>query len=231
MPFLDKEQKREYQREWARKNKSKRAKKTSNKIIRLPSGKKFDLQSGTITYAELMAGPKIKQIKTFNECVKQAKDILVTRKINRYAIANLALRACDIKKGGHRKMSDEQKNKTLRSFADRVGVNERTLQNWIATKTRIIDRLPEEYVEIDWTAADHASRYTYGEGVEKDPVKAYERFASKKGRSLRRFERYVSYVGFIAQFLKSEPKEIDDSVIKALEIHCRFILKELKNYQ
>ena len=87
MPYVDVDKRREYGRNWANKK---------NRIIRSLENRTdgtISLKRGVITWAELNKEDYSK-ISTWKECVEKSKGYILGRRINRMAIAAIAIRAC-----------------------------------------------------------------------------------------------------------------------------------------
>jgi len=178
MPYADKDRQREFQRKWASLNKH------------------------TITYKELIDCSHVRKIKAWNTCVERAKETILTRRTNRLMVAELALRACFIRRGG--RLTDTQRRLTLKAFADDIGVHHKTLGEWIAVKTIIIDKLPQTATHFDWTAAQNAIRY--GGRYHKDINMMYQRFTTTQGARQMRMISYVGYLRTFAHYIRDHGK-------------------------
>lgn len=147
MAYANPEKQREYQRKWMN-NRNKIRRSTENR-----SDGTVNLSGGFITWQELNK-LDFTDVKTYQQCVSKSKEYIVGRKMNRMAIAALAIRACVIKRGG--KYTEEEKKKTIVAFAKDINVHSKTLSDWIRIKTSIVDQLPESIQTIDYTAAKMA---------------------------------------------------------------------------
>lgn len=184
MPIADREERREYQRTWASRRK--------RELIQAP-----DLRNGFITWDDLNRELKeVQSVKTHKECVAKARSLIAHRKTNRLAVAILAEKSCTIKHGGNRRSKDwsSKLGKTCREFAIEIGLNPKTLNDWVRVKTMVIDHLPHNK-PIDWQAARLAlNSKKSGESL----VKTYERYSSADAgtRGAVFFLRYLRGAAF-----------------------------------
>lgn len=92
----------------------------------------------------------------WNENVEKAKTYLRDRKKSQLAIAALALGVCEVSWGGN---SKTRSLRTLNNFAKEIGVNEKTLSSWCATKKNIYDKLePDLKFKAKWHELFTAAR-------------------------------------------------------------------------
>lgn len=182
MAYADKDRQREYQRLWARNLKDKRVRANtggSRQIYLHGDGQSFNLKRRSITWEELTR-EKIEKIDSWDECIKKAKTFVLGRRADQLTIAALAIRACDIKRGGDRRSVDyknEIEKKNISAFAKKIGVHHKTLQNWVFIKTKVIDELPENARIINWTAATKAYNNYARDGIK--PAEAYKRYSDE----------------------------------------------------
>lgn len=169
MGYADPDKQREYQRKWSKNINSRKYKPKANLTERYDNS--FDLKKRLVTFKEL-TNEHFDEIKTYDECVKKAKNYVHGRRINRIAIASLAIRACEIKHGGNMKLI--RRDKTLKAFGEKIKINPHTLWGWIGIKRNVIDKLPQEIKTIDWTAATYAARTMKQSG--ESPKESYERY-------------------------------------------------------
>lgn len=148
MAYADPDKQREYQRKWMN-NRNRVRRSMENR-----SDGSLNLSGGYITWTELNK-LNFDEIKTYQQCVLKSKEYVIGRKVNRMAIAALAIRACVIKRGG--KHTEEERKKTITAFAKDISVHPKTLSDWIRVKVSIVDKLPKSIQTIDYTAAKLAS--------------------------------------------------------------------------
>lgn len=92
--------------------------------------------------------------KEWNGLVAAARERLLAMAQARMEIAKLALKACSIIHGGGGHWSGFKGQKTLKSFAEDVGMCYKTLCNWVKIRQRVFDKLPDDvYDERNFGAA------------------------------------------------------------------------------
>lgn len=86
--------------------------------------------------------------------VDAAKERLARIAKTRMEIADLAIRACDIKHGGGGHWSGHQGVQTLQAFATDVGMSYKTLHTWVQVRRGVVEKLkPATYQETNFKAA------------------------------------------------------------------------------
>ncbi len=174
MPYKDPEAAREANRKSYRKR-------VANRSRTEISGRRR-VTGGVITWEELQNRDKFKTLVTFSECTKKAKEFLHRRHIDRLAVAELAIRACEIKHGHHdKKRNTTEAVLTIKAFAAAVDIDYGTLYTWINIKTKVLDKL-KPGSDIDFTTAQIvcSTKERLREGV--DPVTAYYRLKDDPNR-------------------------------------------------
>lgn len=83
------------------------------------------------------------QEKTWKSCVAKAKTLVAQYQVVRWEIAQLAIEACDIYKGGRSHTNEF----TLKQFAKEIDIPYNTLQEWVKIKRKVVDKLPANIVE------------------------------------------------------------------------------------
>lgn len=78
----------------------------------------------------------------WQQCVERAKHIKNMVKNNRLILANIAIEACDIVWGGGGHWNNFSKQRTVNDFASLIGLNTKTLYEWIRVKKFVVDKLP-----------------------------------------------------------------------------------------
>lgn len=182
MSYALKEVQREYQRKWANdKNKARRLEIDREKAEETTS---FKLGSkNVVTWAELQ-GDYFREVGTWGACIKTSREYLIHRKTNKLVVAALAVRACNIRHGGDFKTDKFKQGfygSTIRKFAEEIGINYKTLWGWVGVKVQVIDILPKDIKQIDYTAAKLSL-----ENKNKSPLsieKLYERYSSKNSKT------------------------------------------------
>ena len=187
MPYANPEQQREYQRNWV---KLKKEKQHSSPMVK-----------NIIYWDDLQDIKKIREIKDFQTCIKEAKRHLFSRKVNRIAVAELAIQACVIKWGGDRRTKNYRDGKngtTLKGFAKEIEISHKTLFGWIDVKTKIIDKLKKESGPVDWTAAQSALKHCSNKSG-KNPIEFYDKY--KNNSSYRNAANVAKYLSVASNFI------------------------------
>lgn len=178
MPYVLKEKQREFQRNWAA------MKKRNNKMIAGVTS--VTNSGGIVTWEQLKSRTNFSHVKTFEECVSQAKTKPIGNRNGRIEVAALALRACEIKHGGDRRTKEfilNDNRLTLKKFASDTSINVKTLYGWL-NALFVIKSLPVGS-QIDFTAARLVTeRHRQGLGLDshEDPRKLYEKMLDPKSK-------------------------------------------------
>jgi hypothetical protein len=85
---------------------------------------------------------KMDALQTWADCVQAAKMCVVRIEQYRMVIASLCIKACDIKHGGGGHWNGFADQKTIVNFAAEIGINKKTLSEWVAVKRDVINKLP-----------------------------------------------------------------------------------------
>lgn len=92
--------------------------------------------------------------KLWARCVEAAKQHIAQVSKARLEITKLAMECCDIRRGGGGHWTDHEGIYTVKKFAQEIGMNYKTLTNWIACYRGINAGLPPgEYKEEDYKFA------------------------------------------------------------------------------
>jgi transposase-like protein len=75
--------------------------------------------------------------KEWQSLIRKARGLILKEKGHQFKVAAIAIEACCINHGG-----DRNRRFTVAKFANAVGINRKTLYQWIRYKRRIIDKLP-----------------------------------------------------------------------------------------
>lgn len=180
MPYALPEKQKEFKKLWYQNNKDR----IKTKVTEVRA-----LAKQTITWEELTKVAQVDKLSTWKDCVKEAKSAVSVRRCNRILIAKLALRACSIRHGGDyrsHKFKQGELGKTAKEFGELIGVNNKTLGDWITVTTEVFDRLPSDYSgPFDYTAAKLA--ITNNRGAHPEFIlQRYYAFADKKSNYSRK---------------------------------------------
>ncbi len=116
------------------------------------------------------------------EYVNRAKTFVKKMNYNRMQVAQLALDACDIEWGGGSHWSDWEGKRTLKNFAEEVGVQYKTLHRWVGLKRDIIDKLPEGLYEEEKFSVLQATKNKIKRNTPRERVsELYELELSRTG--------------------------------------------------
>lgn len=109
---------------------------------------------------------------SWEECVKAAKLCVVRIGQYRMYIAKLAMRACDITHGGGGHWNDFEDQRHLGKFAQEIGVNHKTMNEWVATYRDVVLKLPPNEREMAMEDGNYkAVRRVKGQVVKNTPKK------------------------------------------------------------
>jgi len=221
MPFVDKNQNREYQARWSKTRRKKKPLITFG-MIPISSIKDLNLDSNVVTWSQLTAKHLV-GIKTFDECTRRARKALGTRKVNRLLIATLVERACVIKHGS---LPRDSRDMRLADFAKKVDLNPKTLWSWVETKRRVINKLPKTVEFVDWRAAQLTIRNQHRYS-NTSPVELYARYANDP--KFKASAEVVSRIAFGCSMIVRQGKsQFTASEIKELIIHLTTALSALE---
>lgn len=216
MPYADKEKQKEYQRKWtARKRKA---------------------IGGIVTFEELTRTDikKIRSLKTWKSCVNEANALIGAVKGNRMKIVELCLQAVVITKGGDRRTQDwkdEGSVNTINAFAKEIGINYKTLHNWISRKFDIYDHLNVEEKKTFNFGAAKTARYPVDEDLfqASDTVGRYRELVNlndSQRTSLRYLEEFRQAARY---FTEHKPAHnLNEKQIERALFYLRAIQKMMK---
>jgi transposase-like protein len=78
----------------------------------------------------------------WENAVREARSYLSNWTKARWKIVNIALRVCDVSKGGRK----HENTYTLKRFANDIDINEHTLYEWVRCRHNVLDKLPKMIV-------------------------------------------------------------------------------------
>lgn len=196
MSYALPEKQREYQRLWARKKKLRQ-----NEEVKIENkdGSTF-LGRNVVTWDELHSEMRAAaKLKSWGECVKKSKDYIRGTRVDRFAVAALAVRACDIKAGGDRRSKKWEKKdwKCLHDFSKDIGVAYKTLQGW--TRAYKIATTLKSNKPIDYTTARNVAHMSY-KNPEIDVQAEYDKLVGLSTKH-KQAKRVVKYLGTAAGYL------------------------------
>lgn len=204
MPYKDKTQQRTAQREFARR-------KLAIKKAARPDINPYEGIDGA-GWVPAITVDQFSKLKTFETCVRAASKFIVRGKTNCLAVAALALRVCEIERGGVRRGSGREEKKTLVKFAAAINVHYKTISGWVEAERFVQKNLPANTKRIAYSAIRDC--IAYGKRNKVDPVTLYEGFALKKDprRQVNECVKRIRYVLFYLKahgFTHFSPEDID----------------------
>lgn len=168
--------------------------------------------------------------------VERAAKVVSRMAQNRLEVATIALEACDIYQGGGAHWSGHEGIYTIKRFAEEIGINPKTLSNWVRTKRNVYDKLVQAGHEVDvvrdWAAmtrtADTCTAKETPEQVKKkfgkiDPAKGPmnpEKYFIQGLRRIRSLNYYLTEH-------KPKKKAFAPEDLKELKSACRSIIRWL----
>lgn len=164
------------------------------------------------------------------EAVTQAKGLIYTINKARFDIAALALKVCVIRQGG--KQGDKYKTgRSLKDFAKQIGINHKTLCEWVRIKRNIIDKLPEGlYFPDKYVAAQRAACKVSRKAKPEVVVKAYKRELSDNSPQFY-FDQLVRRGRLEANYLENNSlKGLSRESLEELLEYNKRSLKVLKSH-
>jgi hypothetical protein len=139
----------------------------------------------TLTYAHIIDAS---ELKNWNSCVDRAKMLLKEGQLNRMAVADIAIQASIIKRGGSRtsvKYIEQDSMLTISAFAHAIGMNPSTLHLWVSIKTQIFGLLPPEEQNEFRHDAGEKSYKALGKKKSVPPGKTQDTYLRFKNRTRR----------------------------------------------
>ena len=163
MAYKNIEQQRKCQREWA----AKKAAATKTTV---------DIKRGTPSWDAVVPVSEYKGLKTLGQCAQAAAKLINRNKTNRFGVAALALRVCEITHGGVRRGARPEAN-TLQLFSTAIGVNYKTLWDWVDAYRFVQKHLPKDTERVRYTAIRDA--IWWSNRTKEDPAQLYQAFATR----------------------------------------------------
>lgn len=170
----------------------------------------------------------------WTETVEKAKAFVLQISKCRLQIAELALEVCDVRWGGGAHWANHEGTYTLKRFAEEIGVNPKTLSNWVRVKRNVMDKLIEAGEEVDpmedWSAMTRVADRTKHDA---DPEAVKTSFASWDKKRVKAFN-HAQYVLQMRRKTKSfrhfvenvaKPGKIDGAEIQEMKHDMQAIIK------
>lgn len=164
--------------------------------------------------------------------VSRAQGLISKMANHRIEIAQIAQDACNVKHGGGSHWSGHEGVYTLKKFAQDVGINAKTLSNWVRVK-RLSEKLKSFDPINDWqTITLAASKLSLDDPPEK--VQAdFEKWKNTKekfnhGRYLLQGLRRVRSLSYYLEN-RAKTSQLDADEVAELKMHCQKIVKWVNN--
>jgi hypothetical protein len=115
------------------------------------------------------------QQKQWDQLVKQAREHIKNYNKEGLAIAELALKACDILHGGGQHWDSHAGMLTLTRFAVDIGMRYKTLHYWVCLKRDVLSKLPNAAIEGDRGALRRTQRQVSKNASPAEVAAVYQR--------------------------------------------------------
>lgn len=175
--------------------------------------------------------------KQFREYVSEAQKIvklLRLKNVHRIKVAEIALKAAVLINGGRAPIT----RNTVKSFSDKIGVNNKTLYEWIRYKKLVYDKLDrarkDSYNELSMDTIKHITKGIKRQTPAKTVQKRYDQFY-KRSSIETRMHKYISHLRTVLYNCSNHGRmmEIPDSILLEVLGTCRkisgYIELEMKN--
>lgn len=165
--------------------------------------------------------------------VTRGQDIVSRIAKDRLLLAELAVEACEITHGGGSHWSGFKGVYTLTRFAKEIGINYKTLHNWVRLKQNVYDKLIQGGYEVD-VIKDWAAMTRVTEKCDKSmtPEQIHKKFKAWRKAKVFNPERYflagVRKIKSLDYYLTTHNPSKDlfeEEDIKQLKAHAKSILK------
>lgn len=176
------------------------------------------------------------QKKIWAECLSEASRLLDRSIKIRMKIADLAIKACDIRQGGGGHWDGFANQYTLKAFAEELGLNRKTLYNWVATRKVFTAKVLSE-MDLKKVKYDDLSKT--GEIVRRERIKdtkVIKDLVKNRGRITSVYNKIekpiktLEYHAEIGSFKLLSSRDIDSLAGRILDL-SRLILeiREMKS--
>lgn len=166
----------------------------------------------------------------WREYVNRAKSFVKQMNKLRMGVAKLALEACDIQWGGGGHWKKFEGQRTIKHFAEEIGVHHKTLCQWVAVRRDVVDKLPVGlYVEENYAAALRVRNKVKKSTPQKKVEELYETEIARGGDSyiLHQFIKRVK-TGHYFITEKANYKKLAKDDLEELEQLCVGIVKRVR---
>lgn len=169
--------------------------------------------------------------RIWKDCVEEAKKLVFLSDNLRMKIADLAIKCCVLHHGG----KSNNSRYTATRFAEEIGVNVRTLLEWIHFKKNIYDPLPEKEKELlsfqDLRYLDTQTSGLVRTSIEKQKAVLKKLAEMKKMHpDTVKFMKYVKHLKTIRFNTKHKQmiKHVDRTVLSECLMLTRQIVNDIK---
>lgn len=155
-----------------------------------------------------------------------AKKLLSQKKYSQMQVADLALEVCEITWGGS---SKSMKMKTLTEFAKEIGVNAKTLSNWVGIKKNIYDKLtPDLKINSKMTHLIMAAKSVSTKCSVKEAVDAVSRIVYTSGPDMRLI-KYLANLKSIHTNMQNEGLVLlcKEKTLAEIKYYCHETIKTI----
>lgn len=167
--------------------------------------------------------------KKWTTCVAKAREIHRTLDLPQLEIAKIALEACTITWGGSKKKIAENQH-TITRFANEIGVNKKTLSNWVAAYKNVYVRLDNDYrKDLSYTDIVKLART-----INRDtPVDEVNRLADKyinEDSYEMKVQRYLVHLRSLCYNFEhhSAHMRCSDETLSEILFYCRTIDRRIR---
>jgi len=153
---------------------------------------------------------------TYLEAVEQSKNLIKKNDANRFEICKLCLSVCEIKHGG----SKMHGLKTIKDFSKDIGINEKTLSNWINVYRnfykKLDARIRDKYSWSEYLSASKKMDYLRIDKNNKNITDVLsQRFLTKTNKTILRYSQDLNALHY--NFVKKNIfAKIDRKIIQKI---------------
>lgn len=169
---------------------------------------------------------KVLDTDNWERNIEMARSLLKDRKRSHMEIARLALEVCEITWGG----GNKEGHKTLRSFAKEIGINEKTLSQWVAIRRNIFEKLPDE-LKVKARMMDlYLAARTVGSNCKpEEAIKAVSSVVYSAGPDIK-IMRYLESLNTISHHMANEATvmQCKQELLEQILYVCSYIINRIK---
>lgn len=151
---------------------------------------------------------KINAIHRARIYVNKIKDLEDKIHIYEVDIVKIALEVCDIKRGGcaHHLY-------TIRDFAKDIGMNSKTLQNWVSAYRNVVPKLksPDIITKKDWSSVRKTNRMTSSSNTREEVQEVYRKYQEEEKPFIGEFRNTVCAAKNLRHLLRNRDMKIIDN--------------------